>query len=362
MKSLFLKLLEELSAGRSAVLLTIIDTMGSTPRGAGSHQLILEDGSAPGTVGGGYQEHLACEAGRKALREKTSFILPLVLHKDSKADIGAVCGGELRVFCQYFDRSVPSLMPLLDRTAQCLAGQQACRLFWDLTDPAHWGMALFTDDGLVCCGQSSYLQHLPEEPGRDRKMPGMVSLPGHSLYKEILAHPRHVIVFGGGHVAKALVPLLTGLDFSCTVVEDRSEFISASRFPDAAARITADFHHLADYVPVSGDDYVCIMTRGHLGDYDAQKYALSCHPCYIGVIGSRAKLAFVRSKLLADGFSADAIDACHAPIGLPISAATPEEIAVSIAAELIAVRARREGREKKDAKVWRAYRNEHYRI
>ena len=127
MKSLFLKLLEELSAGRSAVLLTIIDTMGSTPRGAGSHQLILEDGSAPGTVGGGYQEHLACEAGRKALREKTSFILPLVLHKDPKADIGAVCGGELRVFCQYFDRSVPSLMPLLDRTAQCLAGQQACR-------------------------------------------------------------------------------------------------------------------------------------------------------------------------------------------------------------------------------------------
>ena len=81
-----------------------------------------------------------------------------------------------------------------------------------------------------------------------------------------------------------------------------------------------------------------------------------------GSLGSRAKLAFVRSKLLADGFSADAIDACHAPIGLPISAATPEEIAVSIAAELIAVRARREGREKKDAKVWRAYRNEHYRI
>ena len=91
MKSLFLKLLEELSAGRSVVLLTIIDTMGSTPRGAGSHQLILEDGSAPGTVGGGYQEHLACEAGRKALREKTSFILPLVLHKDPKSDIGAVC-------------------------------------------------------------------------------------------------------------------------------------------------------------------------------------------------------------------------------------------------------------------------------
>lgn len=71
MKSLFSKLFEELSSGRSAVLLTIIDTVGSTPRGAGSHQLILEDGSAPGTVGGGYQEHLACEAGRKALKKKS---------------------------------------------------------------------------------------------------------------------------------------------------------------------------------------------------------------------------------------------------------------------------------------------------
>ena len=362
MKSLFSKLFEELSSGRSAVLLTIIDTVGSTPRGAGSHQLILEDGSAPGTVGGGYQEHLACEAGRKALKEKKSFILPLVLHKDPVADIGVVCGGELRVFCQYFDPAVSSLMPLLARAVQCLSGQHACRLFLDLTDPAHWGMALLTDDGPVYCGHDRYLQQFHEEPGQKSSIPAIVSLPGHLLYKEILAYPRRVIVFGGGHVAKALVPLLTGLGFSCTVVEDRGEFVSASRFPDAAVRITADFHHLADYVPVSGDDYVCIMTRGHLGDYDAQKYALSCHPGYIGVIGSRAKLAFVRSKLLADGFPADTIDACHAPIGLPISAATPEEIAVSIAAELIAVRARREGREKEDAKVWRAYRNEHCRI
>ena len=94
------------------------------------------------------------------------------------------------------------------------------------------------------------------------------------------------------------------------------------------------------------ENAVCIMTRGHVGDYDVQRQMLAIKPYYLGVIGSRRKLAFVKEKLLADGFSAAEIDACHAPIGLAISAVTPAEIAISIAAELIAVRAKREGREK----------------
>ena len=201
MKSLFLKLLEELSAGRSAVLLTIIDTMGSTPRGAGSHQLILEDGSAPGTVGEDIRNTWLPVAGRKALRKRRRSFCLWSAQKDPKADIGAVCGGELRVFRQYFDRSVPSLMPLLDRTVQCLAGQQACRLFWDLTDPAHWGMALFTDDGPVCCRpvivsvSSGRTWAGPEDTG------GWYPF-GHSRIGSSPACHR----FQGGHVAKALVP------------------------------------------------------------------------------------------------------------------------------------------------------------
>ena len=359
MLDLFLKLAEEIAAGKSVVLLTIVESSGSTPRSAGSHQLVLADGTTVGTVGGGYQEHLACEAGRVALQEKTSRLLPLVLHPAAEGDIGAVCGGELRVFCQYLDGQMPGITEFLQTAVSCLKENIPCRLYLDLTEPAAWGMALWQSKGKsLFCGQAAMLADIPQDAGST----GLFTFSGRTIYREILVYPRHVIVFGGGHVALAHVPLLTGLGFSCTVVEDRHEYATASRFPTAIARIVTDFADLPDRVPVTGDDYVCIMTRGHVGDYDAQKYVLSCQPCYIGVIGSRTKLAFIRKKLLADGFTAAEIDACHAPIGLPISAATPEEIAVSVAAELIAVRARREGREKGDARSWRVFWNENHRL
>ena len=127
---------------------------------------------------------------------------------------------------------------------------------------------------------------------------------------------------------------------------DRAEFADPALFPQADAVYQADYEALPADLGVTQDDYVCIMTRGHVGDYDVQRQMLAIKPYYLGVIGSRRKLAFVKEKLLADGFSAAEIDACHAPIGLAISAVTPAEIAISIAAELIAVRVKREGREK----------------
>ncbi len=147
------------------------------------------------------------------------------------------------------------------------------------------------------------------------------------------------------------MPVLTNLDFSCVVVDDREAFANSRRFPDAEV-VVADLEQLPPSLAITPDDYVCIMTRGHAGDYAVERQVLPMRPGYIGVIGSRNKLAFVRDRLLQDGFSAGDMAGIYAPIGLPISAATPEEIAVSIAAELIAVRARREGREKKDACRW----------
>ena len=147
-------------------------------------------------------------------------------------------------------------------------------------------------------------------------------------------------------MSQALVPVLASIGFSCIVVDDRAEFADPALFPQADAVYQADYEALPADLGVTQDDYVCIMTRGHVGDYDVQRQMLVIKPYYLGVIGSRRKLAFVKAKLLADGFSAAEIDACHAPIGLDISAVTPAEIAISIAAELIAVRAKREGREK----------------
>lgn len=360
MNDLFIRLEQELRAGRDAVLLTVIASSGATPRGAGSRQLVLASGETVGTIGGGIGEYMACKAAETALQDGISRLLEYDLSPNDAADIGAVCGGKLTVFCQLMH---PQAAACAGAAAACCRDSRPFRLVYDVTDPDRWGMAVVGED-MRCCGdevKAAALEALFRREGINAFKPGLQRCGQACIYNEVISPPGRVFVFGGGHVACALVPVLARIGFLCTVVDDRKEFANAIRFPDAEHVVVADLEHLPDF-HIGRDDYVCIMTRGHIGDYAVQRQILPLHPYYIGVIGSRGKLAFVREKLLADGFAAHDIDAVHAPIGLPISAAAPEEIAVSIAAELIAVRARKEGREKDTARKWRAADVPHIRI
>lgn len=357
MVDIFQRLYQELKQGREAVLLTILHSQGSAPHREGSHALVFADGTTAGTIGGGIGEYKACAESRQVLLEKQSRIITYVLRPDDAASIGAVCGGTTTVFCQYLSRQIPNLVSCLHRICSLRKERQQSWFVLKVTDTAQWMMAV-VGNGISACGSNgadpSFCQAVAQLPPSLTGGSVFRKEPGCLWYCEPLAYPGKVIVFGGGHVALALVPLLVNLGFSCTVVDDRQEFANAERFPEADQTIVADLTCLPAELEITADDYVCIMTRGHVGDYEVQRQVLPCHPWYVGVIGSRTKLAFVRKKLEADGFSPQEIGQCHAPIGLPISAATPEEIAVSIAAEMIAVRARREGREKADARRWRA--------
>ena len=357
MEDIFECLKRELEEGRSAVLLTVIASKGSTPRSAGSHQLVLADGTTVGTIGGGIAEYKACEEGKHVLQTGCSTIVSYILHPNDAADIGAVCGGETNVFCQFLSPSQPGLLTCLAQITAARRQHMPSWLVLDVTVPQQWAMGVVGPQMQVCGANEtcrSLKRVLEKRPDWLHEGSGLVENETARWYREPLAYEGRVFVFGGGHVAKALVPVLTQVGFSCIVVDDREEFANAVQFPQAEQTVAADFSDLSAAVQVTRHDYVCIMTRGHIGDYEVQRQMLACHPYYLGVIGSRTKLAFVRNKLRHDGFTDDEIDACHAPIGLPISAATPEEIAVSIAAELIAVRARWEGREKGDARQWRS--------
>jgi xanthine dehydrogenase accessory factor len=150
-----------------------------------------------------------------------------------------------------------------------------------------------------------------------------------------------VFVFGGGHVAQELVPLLAHLGFRCVVFEDREEYSRPSLFPGAEEVIQGDFERIGDSLSLSERDRAVIVTRGHLWDFEAWAFCLRSPAAYIGVIGSRHKHEFVRARLRERGFSPAEIGAARvrAPIGLDIKSETPAEIAVSIAAELILHRA-----------------------
>jgi xanthine dehydrogenase accessory factor len=124
-------------------------------------------------------------------------------------------------------------------------------------------------------------------------------------------------------------------------MDNRPEYADPQRFPQAEAVVCGDYTRLKQYFTLTPEDYAIVMTNGHSFDYEAEKQILLGDFAYLGVIGSRKKTAAVNAKLLADGLSQSLLDQVHTPIGLPILAVTPEEIAVSIAAEMILVRARR---------------------
>ena len=151
-----------------------------------------------------------------------------------------------------------------------------------------------------------------------------------------------VYIFGGGHVAQALEPELSRIGFRCVVMDDRPDFARRELFPTAEEIKLIDFNRISDSVSITGDDYVCVMTRGHAYDTVVQSQVLPLRPYYVGVIGSRAKAAGVRRQLIENyGVSEADCGLVTTPIGLDIGAETPAEIAVSIAAQLIAVRAGR---------------------
>ncbi len=146
-------------------------------------------------------------------------------------------------------------------------------------------------------------------------------------------------IFGGGHVSQALVPVLADLGFRPVVYDDRPEFANPALFPGAERTLCGDFTRLTEQVTVTPEDYVVVMTRGHQADYEVLAQVLRSGARYLGCIGSRRKLALCRERLLEAGFTEAEYSRLHAPIGLAIGAQTPAEIAVSVAAEMIAVRA-----------------------
>ena len=145
-----------------------------------------------------------------------------------------------------------------------------------------------------------------------------------------------LIVLGGGHVALPVVEFGAKIGFSVIVVDDRLSFANTERFPLAKEVICDSFEHALDDLKLKENDYVVIITRGHRHDTTCLKKICSgIEPDYVGMIGSKRRTAIVKETLIEEGFDKERLDRVHTPIGLSIGAITPEEIAISIMAELI---------------------------
>jgi len=345
-KELFLLMRERLLSRESLVLVTVVESSGSTPRCAGAMMLV---GKGPGqtglrlwgSTGGGRSEYLAIEEAASLLLSGDplrhgAFSKKYLLHSDEAADIGIVCGGEILVFFRLLDAGEPGLIEIIEKGIACFTQQKTA---WFIVGEPALGIAMgeAPEDSFLSgagTGPENLAPLLKSEPV-------LLEEAGKLWFAAPLVSGGFVYVFGGGHVTQELVPLLAHLGFPCVVFEDREEFAKADLFPDAERIILGDFENIGKYTTPGEKDYVVIVTRGHVWDYETWAFALGSQAAYIGVIGSKSKHKFVKEKLRKRGFESGAIGAprVHAPIGIDIKSDTPAEIAVSIAAELILVRA-----------------------
>jgi len=153
----------------------------------------------------------------------------------------------------------------------------------------------------------------------------------------ILTQPT-LYIFGGGHISLPLAKISKLLGFKIAVIDDRAEFANADRFPEADITLADDFTKSLPKLKIDKSSYIVIVTRNHQYDDMVLEWAVGTKAKYIGMIGSKAKTKAVFSHLLAKGIAKEQLDRVHAPIGLEIKAQTPEEIAISILAEIVKVR------------------------
>jgi len=179
--------------------------------------------------------------------------------------------------------------------------------------------------------------------GRNAEEAGMICGGVMEIYIEPLTPSPRVYIFGGGHVSLFVAQISKMVGFQVVVIDDRPQFANQERFPEAAEVIAEDFELALPQLKVNRSSYLVIVTRGHAYDQEVLEWALGQPVKYIGMIGSKKKIQTVYNNLQAKGVKPEQLQRVHAPIGLDIGALTPEEIAVSIVAEMIKVRREKKG-------------------
>jgi xanthine dehydrogenase accessory factor len=160
-----------------------------------------------------------------------------------------------------------------------------------------------------------------------------------NLTVEVLRPHPTLIIFGGGHISKALAPMAAILDYHIVVYDDRPFFANPARFPEAKKVICDGFDVIGQNIEIKGHEYVVIVTRGHKHDQDCLRFVLAGQePAYMGMIGSKRRVAIVRRQIEKEGVPKEKIDRLRSPIGLKIGAVSPAEIAVAILGEIIECR------------------------
>ena len=359
MNHFYKALIDKIKKNERVALATIIQTQGSAPQVPGASALFSKSGLLRGTLGGGILEATAQKKANAALEDGQSEILDFDLTSETMSAEEAVCGGRVRVLIdaspQVHLETFEDLYQSQNERASGILATFISRISEkDIHIKREWIKQRDIQHADLDTQHMLYKNELQKTLSEGR--PSLLKIrenhflekeKDHWLYLEpAVPYPRLVIA-GAGHVGQAVAHLGRLLQFEVTVIDDRAEFANIDRIPDSDFFLIENIPQAVANFPISQDTYIVIATRGHSYDTETLRACISSPAAYIGMIGSRRKVKLIRKALLEEGWSsAEEFDRIYTPIGLEIHSKTVEEIAVSIAAQLVLVRSEKKEKER----------------
>lgn len=348
MADVFTEALDVIAAGEAAALSTIVSSKGSLPMSKKAKMLVREDGRIVGTVGGGCLEADVWAAAREVMEKGEASLQHFILTEKHAGENGLNCGGNVEIFTEPITASSEEVLKRVSEVRSNRASAVlATRVQGDASSVSGAKLLVYPDgtahgtlesdeaDDAVRA-EVAAMETLPEDLLRVLELDtdeGVVK-----IFLESITPEPTLYLFGGGHVSLAIGRIAASVGFRLVVIDDREAFANRERFPMADETLTLDMETAFEHLPVDDLSYIVAVTRGHQYDKPVVEQAVRTDAAYVGMIGSRRKIALMWKELEAKGIPRERLERVHAPIGLDIGSDSPEEIAVSVMAELIAVR------------------------
>jgi xanthine dehydrogenase accessory factor len=349
MEDIYSEIIKALEKKEKLALATLITRVGSAPRAVGAKYLVKGDGTSSGSIGGGCVEAEVWQEAQKVMEKEKGGILHFELTSEQLAEGGLICGGNIDIFLEPIREELLNIYKETARIRQKGgAAILATLVSMDGAFPKGEGSKVLMKAsggkvGSLLGGVELEKKILSEgEVILREKKPKVLVFSHKDRRMEILLEPVFseptVYIFGGGHVSEQLAPLAKKVHFKVVVIDDREMFANRERFPEVDEVIVSEFEKCFDQLNIDDSSYIVIVTRGHLYDGFVLEQAVKSKARYIGMIGSKKKIRTLYDNLMGKGMTKEILDRVHAPIGIDINSETPEEIAVSIVAELIKVK------------------------
>jgi xanthine dehydrogenase accessory factor len=326
-----------LQDGQQVALITVTGTTGSTPGKVGYKMLVCERApETAGTVGGGLVEAKMVAEARQMLGKSTCRLFRFDLGTTPQDENG-ICGGSVEFLIETFDRTA---LPLFQGLA---TDGDTGGVLVSILSPEARPRKIHLPDALQT-GAAAGNEFSPEIASAIKSVaatgePGVrVSAGAMSVFIESLAAAPTAVLFGAGHLAYHIARYAQSVHFRVIVCDHRSEYANRQRFPEADEVLVDDFARVFEKLRIDRNCYLVIVTRGHACDGIVLEQAVRTEARYIGMIGSKRKTAIVMQKLVGKGIPQEQLDRVYSPVGLSVGALTPEEIALSIVAELVKIR------------------------